>query len=470
MNRRLQIAKYVVLDLLASAIAWGLYFNFRKIKFEGFTFSFEWMKTDEKFWQGILGISVLWIVIYTLTGTYRKIYRKSRILELGKTIVHSFLGVLLIFFAFILDDFIQEYSNYYKALLFYFSCQIVFVYLFRFVLLTITNKKIHSKDIGFPTILIGNKKSAIDLFLKLENSYKSSGNKFLGYAYIHHNQSNRLDSYLPCLGEVDQIEEMIKKHKIEEVVIAIEDDEHDHLERIVNKLEVAKVDVKVLPTMYDILIGSVKVSSLFDVPLLNIQFKLLPVWQSVLKRILDIVSSALVLVLLSPFYLMCAILIKLGSDGPIFYKQERIGLNEKPFYIIKFRSMFMDAEKQGPQLSSERDPRITKWGRIMRKYRLDEFPQFYNVLIGDMSIVGPRPERQYYIDQIVEKAPYYRQTLKVKPGITSWGMVKFGYAENIEEMIERLRFDIIYIENLSLLNDFKVLVYTIVIVLQGRGK
>ncbi len=470
MNRRLQIAKYLCLDLIASAIAWGLYFNFRKIKFEGFTFSFDLMKGDDKFWQGILGISILWIIIYTLTGTYRKIYRKSRILELGKTIVHSFLGVLIIFFVFILDDFIQEYSNYYKALLFYFSCQVFFIYALRFALLTITNKKIHSKDIGFPTILIGNKEAAIDLFLKLENSYKSSGNSFLGYTYIEQNQSNRLDSYLPCLGEVGQIEALIKKHKIEEVIIAIEDDEHSHLESIINKLEVAKVDVKVLPTMYDILIGSVKVSSLFDVPLLNIQFTLLPVWQSVLKRILDIVISIIVLVLLSPFYLMCALLIKFGSPGPIFYKQERIGLNEKPFYIIKFRSMFTDAEKLGPQLSKDRDPRITKWGRIMRKYRLDEFPQFLNVLIGDMSIVGPRPERQFYIDQIIEKAPYYRQTLKVKPGITSWGMVKFGYAENIEEMVERLRFDIIYIENLSLLNDFKVLVYTIVIVLQGRGK
>jgi exopolysaccharide biosynthesis polyprenyl glycosylphosphotransferase len=470
MNRRLQIIKYILLDLVASALAWGLYFNFRKIKFEGFSFSVEIMKTDDKFWQGILGISFLWILFYALTGTYRKIYKKSRILELGKTIVHSFIGVLLIFFIFILDDFIQEYSNYYKALLFYFSCQVIFVYAFRFVLLTITNRKIHNKDIGFPTILIGNKESAIDLFLKLENSYKSSGNKFIGYTYIEENQSNRLDNYLSCLGEVGEIENLIKKHKIEEVVIAIESKEHHHLESIINKLEVAKVEVKVLPTMYDILIGSVKVSSLFDVPLLNIQFKLLPVWQSILKRMLDIVISSLVLVLLSPFYLACAVFIKLGSKGGVFYKQERVGLNERPFKIIKFRSMYIDAEEMGPQLSSENDPRITKWGRIMRKYRLDEFPQFFNVLIGDMSIVGPRPERQYYIDQIVQKAPYYRQILKVKPGITSWGMVKFGYAENIDEMIERLRFDIIYIENLSLLNDFKVLVYTIVIVLQGRGK
>jgi lipopolysaccharide/colanic/teichoic acid biosynthesis glycosyltransferase len=163
-------------------------------------------------------------------------------------------------------------------------------------------------------------------------------------------------------------------------------------------------------------------------------------------------------------------MVKFGSKGPIFYQQERIGINGKPFMIIKFRTMYIDAEQRGPQLSSKDDPRITPFGRILRRYRIDEFPQFYNVLRGDMSLVGPRPERQFFIDQIVKQAPHYTHLHRVKPGITSWGQIKYGYAENVEQMIDRMKFDILYIENMSLAMDFKIIVYTVLIMLQGRGK
>jgi len=168
-------------------------------------------------------------------------------------------------------------------------------------------------------------------------------------------------------------------------------------------------------------------------------------------------------------YTIIAIRVKLSSPGPVFYKQERVGLKGKPFYIYKFRSMYIDAEKKGPALSSKNDPRITKFGRFLRKWRFDEIPQFFNVLIGDMSLVGPRPERQHYIDLIVEKAPAYNHLKKVKPGITSWGMVKFGYAENVDEMIQRMKWDLLYIENMSLSIDFKIMIYTVLIVFQGLG-
>src|SRR5690606_26816587 len=162
--------------------------------------------------------------------------------------------------------------------------------------------------------------------------------------------------------------------------------------------------------------------------------------------------------------------VKWSSPGPIFYRQERIGLNGKPFHLVKFRSMYLDAEKDGPQLASDNDPRITPIGHFMRKYRLDELPNFWNVLKGDLSLVGPRPERQFFINQIVEQEPHYRQLLKVRPGITSWGQVKYGYASNVDEMLQRLKFDILYIENMSLLLDLKIMFYTVLVLVQGKGK
>jgi len=221
--------------------------------------------------------------------------------------------------------------------------------------------------------------------------------------------------------------------------------------------------------MQDILLGSVRTSSIYS-PLIEISTDLMPAWQMVLKRAMDIVVSLIAIIVLSPVFLFTAIGVKLSSPGPILYSQPRVGLRGKTFKMVKFRSMYQDAESNGPQLSSKNDPRVTPFGRIMRQYRLDEIPQFFTVLKGDMSIVGPRPERSYYIEQIIQKMPHYKLLLKVKPGITSWGQVKFGYAENLDQMTERAKFDLIYLDNMSIAMDIKILVYTIMIVLQGRGK
>ena len=204
--------------------------------------------------------------------------------------------------------------------------------------------------------------------------------------------------------------------------------------------------------------------------LIEINHQIMPTWQMVLKRVIDVVVSLLVLLVLSPLYLLLVIAVKVSSPGPAFFKQARIGLHGKPFYILKYRTMVVNAEANGPALSSKDDKRIISVGRTLRKYRLDEIPQFYNVLVGDMSLVGPRPERQFFIDQIMPVAPHYKHLQRVRPGITSWGMVKYGYAENIEQMIERLKFDILYIENMSLAMDFRIMIYTIKTIIQGRGK
>jgi len=306
--------------------------------------------------------------------------------------------------------------------------------------------------------------------MEIESSQRSAGNKFIGFVHINGSNGNALKEYIPHLGGTDDILDIIDKYKIEEVLIAIESSEHINIKKILTKLEQRKVIVKIPPDMYDILSGSVKMTSIYGTPLIEISRDIMPVWQKTTKQIIDFTVSSFVLILGSPIFILTAICVRFSSKGPIFYTHERIGIHGKPFIIYKYRSMCVEAENSGPALSSIHDSRITPFGGFMRKIRLDEIPQFFNVLKGDMSLVGPRPERQFYIDKIVEKAPHYIHLQKVKPGITSWGQVKFGYAENVDEMIERLKYDIIYIENMSLIVDFKILIYTIMTVLKGAGR
>jgi exopolysaccharide biosynthesis polyprenyl glycosylphosphotransferase len=415
-------------------------------------------------------LPIAWVAVYALAGSYNDIYRKSRLREIGQTLYISLIGVLIIFFSLLLDDVIVSYKSYYSIFSILFMLHFGITSTFRFMITTYTARRIKSRKIGFPTLIIGSSQRAVNLFTEYENEPLSLGYKFTGFIHVDHNNGKYFGNLLPHLGGLEDLPRLIDEHRIEEIIIAIESSEHDFIGRIINELEDKDVIIKIIPDMYDILAGTVKMTSIFGSPLIIINPSLMPVWQQSMKRIIDIVVSLFFLLLFSPVYIITALVIKLSSRGPIFFAQERIGLHGNPFTIYKFRSMFVGAEKGTPMLSSDNDSRITPVGKFMRGIRLDEIPQFYNVLIGDMSLVGPRPERQYFIDQIMQRAPHYRHLHKVRPGITSWGQVKYGYAENVEEMIQRLKYDIIYIENMSLALDFKILFYTIKTVLQRSGK
>ncbi len=470
-DRRIQVAKYVAADLLGSALAWTLFFIYRKLHLEPIKFGYEVPLTfDRNYYLGLVLIPLFWFGLYTVIGGYREIFRRFRTKELGQTLLISIIGVVVIFFVLLLDDEVASYRYYYRSFVALFLLHFGITFALRFLLTSRTVYKVHHRKLGFNTILVGGNERAMAIYEEIEGLPKSTGNRFIGFVNVNGGDQLLTQVGLPRLGKWHELRQVIDQHAVEEVIIAVDSGEHEHISRIMNELEGTGVRIKVIPDMYDILSGSVKMTSIFGTPLIEVNSEIMPAWQFSVKRIVDIVASALALVVLSPLFLVLAVLVRLSSPGPIFFRQERIGKHGRPFKIIKFRSMYCDAERNGPQLSSSTDPRITPIGRWMRKTRMDEIPQFWNVIKGEMSLVGPRPERQHFIDAITAVAPHYRHLHKVRPGITSWGQVKFGYAENVDQMVRRLKYDILYIENMSLAVDLKILAYTVLIILRRDGK
>lgn len=464
------IRQLILLDYAASALAWFTFWVYR----QNLLLKIDYVETLKiflfrDFVNTLVIIPVGWFILYLLSGTYFDLYRKSRLNEINRTLISCILGCTLVSVIVFADD-KGDYSYFTNAIGHYLLIQTVFTLVFRLFILYRVKANLVKGKVGFNTLIIGGNQQAINIYKQVLDNPKVLGNIFLGFIYSNKEASNGMSKFLPQLGHLSELESIIDQHKIEEVIVAVDSSEHHLLENILTRLCYRPVVVKVLPDYYDILSGSVKTSNVYDAVLIHIHPDLMPDWQRVCKRLIDIVISGAALIALSPFLIFTAIMVKLSSKGPIIYKQQRIGLFGRPFYILKFRSMFVDAESGGPALSSKTDSRITKWGRFMRKWRIDELPQFLNIVKGDMSLVGPRPERKHYIDIISTAHAHYKYLHKVKPGLTSWGMVQFGYAENVDEMVDRMRYDLLYIENCSLALDIKIILYTFIVIFQGRGK
>lgn len=454
----------IFLDWLSCTLAWATFYYFRKTRIEQVEFT-----VNDSFYYGILFVPIIWLFLYTMQGTYLDVRRLHRMKIVNLTFFGTLLGSVAIFFFLLLDDEIEIYKQYYGLFYLLFLVQLTYSFIPRFILVSAIVKRIHQRKSGFNTLIVGGNEKAVEIFDELTNLPKGSGHRLIGFINLN-GVDKLLEDRLNYLGHIDDVERVLREHEIEEVIIAIESAEHDRLKNIIARVGGGDVKIKILPDMYDIMSGSVERSNIFGALLIDVNSEVMPVWQRTMKRLMDIVMSGIALILLTPVFIVLGVMVKLSSPGKIFFKQDRVGKNGRLFKIIKFRTMFVGAEKNGPQLSSSNDPRITNVGKFLRKSRLDEFPQFWNVLKGDMSIVGPRPERQFYIDQIAEIEPQFLQLTKVRPGITSWGQVKYGYAENVQQMLQRMKYDLLYLKNRSLSLDFKIMLYTILIIFKGEGK
>lgn len=418
---------------------------------------------------GLIFIPAIWLFIYLLSGTYFDLYHKSRLIEINRMFISTIFGGILISLFFFSND--NDHFKYFiKVTARYMLLHFSILALFRFLLFQQVKNNIIKGVVHFKTLIIGGNHNAVKLYNTLKKENNQDGNLCIGFVSLQDEQQDELATQLPKLGSLQNLESVIEKNEIEVVIISMDTSEHHLLSSILIRLSHTPLFIKVLPDLYDIISGVVKTTSINAAALINIYPDLMPDWQRVCKRFMDIAVSAFAILFLSPLYLFAIIRVKLSSAGPILYKQERIGKYGIPFYILKFRSMYVNAEEMGPALSKTDDPRITNWGKFMRKWRIDELPQFFNILKGDMSLVGPRPERSYYIDRITTSHPHYKYLHKVKPGLTSWGMVQYGYAENVDQMIDRMKYDLLYIENCSLALDIKIMLYTFKVLFQGRGK
>jgi exopolysaccharide biosynthesis polyprenyl glycosylphosphotransferase len=410
-------------------------------------------------------ISVFWIVFLALRGHYRTVYNASRFDTFTSMARTTFMGVLVLFIVFSPPE--HPFGATRLIMGAYWGFLVITVGGFRVAILTVQRTLLKHGFGHRNTLIIGSGTEAKDL-VQMVARHPELGNRILGY--VNGDSDDHLKGAYSNLGKKKDLPDVLHKYEIAEVMVAVARPDHDELLSIIYQCSQRRVRVKVLADLYEILSGQARSQQILGMPLIEVVPVEMPPWQKILKEVMDVLVSLSILIVATPVMILVTAAIVLESKGPVFYKQLRIGKGGKEFILIKFRSMMENAEElTGAVWAGRDDPRVTRVGKIIRTLRLDELPQLINVLKGEMSLVGPRPERPVFVRQLQEEIPFYARRLNVKPGITGWAQIKHKYDESIDDVRKKLRYDLFYLENMSLRLDLKILLATIWVMLRQKG-
>ncbi|HPR88763.1 MAG TPA: sugar transferase [bacterium] len=417
-------------------------------------------------------VYLYWLFLFIFLGLYQSWYTKSRFDELISVFKSIMLGTFIVFVAtFEPERDLANPPTFGRIMIISYSLlMLLCVGGGRLILHTVQRRLMRSGLGQRKTLIIGYNTQAQKLADKILQ-FPALGYRVIGFLSLKSEEDGLKHGRMPVWGGLNKLRPLVQRRKVEEVILSLGHLPQKRVMHVIGLLEQLPVRIKIEPDLYGLVMGQARTQQIYGFPLIEINPQIMQPWEKTVKRMMDVLFSLLFLLLTAPLFLLIALIIKIESPGPVFFKQKRVGKNGAAYTIFKFRTMIKDAEKYtGPVWAGKRDPRITRFGRIMRKLRLDEFPQFINVLVGEMSLVGPRPERPYFVEKLKREYPYYLRRLKVKPGITGWAQVKGEYDTSIEEAKEKLAYDLYYIENMSLRMDLRILFYTIAVMLRFKGQ
>jgi len=450
-------------DLLTINVAWIIYYALRVRS--------GWIQVVivPEFILPMVFIYLFWVLLFLIVGLYRPWYASSRFDELTLLFKTVTVGCMLLFFVIFVDDEGRSDATSTRVLIvMYWIILLVCAGTGRLLLRSMQRRMLVAGIGVHNTLIVGSAPRSRELYEQVKK-YPALGYRVVGFAGFNSRRAGPGGKGLRFLGGIDKLPTIIAKHEIRDVLIALDSNDHSHLLDIIVKCNAPQVGLKIVPDLYDIISGQARTNQIYGFPLIEISPQLMPPWEEATKRFIDVVVSGIVLIAGFPLWLLIAILIRLDSRGPVLYKQERVGRDGKRFSIVKFRSMQHDAERAGPRWAGKKDPRVTGVGRILRQLHLDEVPQMFNVLKGEMSLIGPRPERPMFVEELSHEIPLYTRRLKVRPGVTGWAQVKHKYDETIDDVRRKVQYDLYYIENMSLRMDFKIILSTISHMLLGKG-